>query len=43
MEIMGPPAGPTRKPILPLDAAAMKRLRADLEKLGTPAEEPHDW
>jgi len=43
MEIMGRPAGPTRKPILPLDAAAAKRLRADLEKLGTLAEEPHGW
>ncbi len=43
MDIMGPPAGPTRKPIPPLDAAAMKRLRADLEKLCILAEEPHGW
>ena len=43
MEIMGRPAGHTRKPIPPLDSAGMKRLRADLEKLGTLAEEPHGW
>jgi 4-hydroxy-tetrahydrodipicolinate synthase len=43
MEIMGRPAGPTRRPILPLDPAGVRRLRADLEKLGILADEAHGW
>ncbi len=43
MEIMGRPVGKTRKPISPLDADAMKRMRTEMEKIGMLAEEPHGW
>ena len=43
MEIMGRPAGGTRKPIPSLDADAVKRMRAEMEKIGTLAEEVHGW
>ncbi len=43
MEIMGRPVGKTRKPISPLDADAMKRMRTEMEKIGILAEEPHGW
>ena len=43
MEIMGRPTGKTRKPIPPLDADAMKRMRAEMEKIGTLTEEPYGW
>lgn len=43
MDLLGRPAGGTRKPIPPLDLGALKRLRGELEKLGTFSEEPHGW
>lgn len=43
MALLGRPAGPSRKPVPPLDRDALKRLRAELEKLGVLAEEPHGW
>jgi dihydrodipicolinate synthase/N-acetylneuraminate lyase len=43
MEILGRPAGRTRKPIPPLEADLAKRMRAELEKMGILAEEPHGW
>lgn len=43
MALLGRPAGPSRKPVPPLDPDALKRLRAELEKLGVLAEEPHGW
>lgn len=43
MEIMGRPNGQTRKPILPLNSDAVKRLEANLDKLGILSDEPHGW
>jgi 4-hydroxy-tetrahydrodipicolinate synthase len=43
MEIMGMPAGDTRKPITPLGAEAKALLRQKLTEMGILDEEPHGW
>ena len=43
MELMGRPAGPTRRPIPPLGADARLRLKSELDRLGILADEPHGW
>ncbi len=43
LEIMGRPSGHTRRPIQPLDSAAIIDLRTKLEKLGILSDEPHGW
>jgi 4-hydroxy-tetrahydrodipicolinate synthase len=43
MEIMGRPIGIPRKPLQPIDSAGLKRMQAELEKLGILSQEPHGW
>ena len=43
MALMGRPAGPTRRPISPLDSDALDRLKSALDRLGILADEPNGW
>lgn len=43
MGIMGRPIGKPRKPLQPIDSAGLKRMEAELEKLGILSQEPHGW
>ena len=43
MEIMGRPAGETRKPVSPTSAEAKALLRKKLTEIGIPDSEPQGW
>ena len=43
MEVSGRPTRHARTPVTPLDAAEIRGLQMELEKIGVLSEEPHGW